>query len=156
MDFESERESLSIWILPSFQARYILLFKGKTQHKLENRAGKRTAAKENETTGGERGPPRPVMNTTGWPWCFLASPCSPLLERCILCFFLVRGFCFGSSVLGLLGLFCNLSWLGLASISCFSNTWLDMRKSAIKTRTSQNKHNSRNMGVNHKIKHTNA
>jgi len=34
-------------------------------------------------------------------------------------------------------------------------TWLITRKSAIKTRTSQNKHNSRNRGVNYKIKHIN-
>ena len=87
----------------------------------------------------EASEPQWLEATTGWPWWALARRFCRLPNSAFWCMSLVRGFYLGSSALGLLGLFCNLSWLGLASISILSpNIWLHMCKSAIKTRKSQN------------------
>ena len=114
-------------------------YKRKTKQKPTNRVGRRTAARENRTTGGKmlhHG--LAVAATMGlgahW-WCW--SCCFPVHRVLVSwCFALGCGFCLSWGHFGPL-LLCSL--IHMASRFILSSiTWLISHESAIKTRKSKN------------------
>ena len=97
-------------------------------------------------------PPRFVMSTTVKPWWSLSSLASSLLVCCVLLLPWTVGLCLGSFALGLLGLFCYLSWLGLASTSYFSpNSWSEILDLQSKLNNAKIECNRRNIYINRMI-----
>jgi len=122
----------------------------KLQHKLKNYVGKGKAAKETEAAG-EFSTTTAVAATMVWPWCSLPSHALLLLERRVLCFALDCRSCLWSFVLGVLGLFCKLSWLDLASTSLLSpKTRSIYANLQSKPKQAETMRNWRNMGINRK------
>ena len=124
------------------RSRYMPFKRQNNSHNWKNRAGSRKAAKKNRKfgTGG---------CTTAW--SVLPLFWTPRFGAC-----LVHVLCLGSSVLGLLGLICNLPWSSRPSTSFFllllGSIYVNLK---LKIPNKPNKRSRRNKGASHKIKHIN-
>jgi len=85
------------------------LLKANSQLKRTKNCIKRKAAKKPKRPGNFL-PPRSSCGSHHRPWWALASRALPLPECCVLFFTLDHGSYLGSSVLGLLGIFCKIFW----------------------------------------------
>ena len=137
--WEWEREYAKLWILLPFQAKYIIFLRQNSAQPEEKSCGKMKGRRGNETTrekpgchgrGYHHGPCWTPRLGCGAHWRGVFRFPTPLRFGALFWF---AGFCLGSSVLGLLGLFCWLCWLELAYYWCLSpNTWFDISTSVIK------------------------
>ena len=114
---------------------------------LQNRAQNTREQKHREEGQCNWGPPR--VGSHHYPWWPLATrPCC-LPNVAFWCIFWSAGFALDQHILGLLGFFCNLSWLGLAQKHLLISWFRLVNLNSAKTlKISKTTHNTCNRGIN--------
>ena len=126
IEFEWVRELLKLWNPPLFAAKFIL-FKGKITAQIEKNRVRKWRLTKKSKHRRERGTATAIATTTVRPsWLTPGhGPCFP--NAAFWGVALDCSLCLRSAVLVLLGLFCYLSWLGLASSPLFSPNTCSIR-----------------------------